>query len=403
MSPTGPQATPRKLMDFLLSEVGGGLLLIGAAFLALLFANTPLLVEFYQWLLSMPVQLRINTIDINKPLLLWINDGLMALFFLTVGIEIKKEFLYGHLRHFSQVVLPAAAALGGILVPALIYLAFNHADPAARHGWAIPTATDIAFAVGVLALLGSRVPPALRIFVLTLAVLDDLGAVIIIALFYTHELSLRSLLLAAGFTAVLLTLNRSGLRRTSLYMVAGVLLWASVLKSGVHATLAGIVIALALPTDTRPGETQSPADGVLEALHPWILLLVLPAFAFANAGVGLAGLSLGDVLGPVPAGIALGLFLGKQIGIFGVAALFIRLRLAGLPEGCNFRQLYGAAVLCGIGFTMSLFISSLAFSHSGANVDLTDRLGILMGSLLSAVVGYFVLRHATRSASSQPG
>lgn len=402
MSHHPPKNTSPGLMAFLLSELGGGLLLIGAALLALIFANTPLLVEFYQWLLSMPVQLRINTIDINKPLLLWINDGLMALFFLTVGIEIKKEFLYGHLRQPSQVVLPAAAALGGILVPALIYLAFNHADPAARHGWAIPTATDIAFAMGVLALLGNRVPAALRIFVLTLAVLDDLGAVIIIALFYTHELSLRSLMLAAGFTVVLLTLNRSGLRRTSLYLLAGVLLWASVLKSGVHATLAGIVIALALPADTRPGEAQSPADDVLEALHPWILLLVLPAFAFANAGVGLAGLSLGDVLGPVPAGIALGLFLGKQIGVFGIAALFIRLKLARLPEGCNYLQLYGAAMLCGIGFTMSLFISSLAFSHSGANVDLTDRLGIIMGSLLSAVAGYFVLRHATRPASSQP-
>ncbi len=390
------QAWHAGLTDFLLSEVGSGVLLIAAAVLALLFANLSLLVEFYQWLLSLPLQVRINTIDINKPLLLWINDGLMALFFLTVGIEIKKEFLYGHLRNRSQLMLPAAAALGGIMVPALVYLAFNHADATARHGWAIPTATDIAFAVGVLALLGDRIPPALRIFVLTLAVLDDLGAVVIIALFYTDNLSLRSLLLAGAFCAMLLAMNRTGVRRTSLYMVVGVLLWVSVLKSGVHATLAGIVIALALPAGPKDGEAHSPSEGVLEALHPWIVLLVLPAFAFTNAGVGLAGLSFSQIFGPVPLGIGMGLFIGKQAGIFGVAWLLIRLQLAKLPAQCSWLQLYGASILCGIGFTMSLFISSLAFSHSGASVGLTDRLGILMGSLLSAVVGYLVLRHAGR-------
>lgn len=387
-----------KITRFLLSELGGGLLLIGAAVLAIIFANTAL-VDAYQWILSVPVQVRVNTIDINKPLLLWINDGLMALFFLSVGLEIKKEFLSGHLRQPSQVVLPAAAALAGIAIPALIYLFFNYSDPVARHGWAIPSATDIAFALGVLALLGDRVPPALKIFVLTLAVLDDLGAVLIIALFYTAELSLRSLYLASMFTALLFMLNRLGYRRLGFYLIAGLLLWVSVLKSGVHATLAGIVIAMALPTDVREGERQSPADLVLENLHPWIVLLILPAFAFANAGVSLAGLSPQDIFGPVPLGIALGLFLGKQLGIFAIVWLLVKLQLAKLPAQTNWLQMYGAAVLCGIGFTMSLFISSLAFAHSGASVALTDRLGILMGSLLSAVVGYLILNKACKPAA----
>jgi NhaA family Na+:H+ antiporter len=383
-----------KLTRFLLTELGGGILLITAAVLAVIFANTSL-VDIYQWLLSVPLQVRVNTIDIHKPLLLWINDGLMALFFLSVGLEIKKEFLFGHLRQPSQLVLPAAAAVGGIVAPALVYLFFNQGDPVAQHGWAIPSATDIAFALGILALLGSRVPPALKIFVMTLAVLDDLGAVIIIALFYTDDLSLRSLYLASMFTALLFAMNRFGIRRTGVYWLVGVMLWVSVLKSGVHATLAGIVIALALPSDKRDDEAHSPADEVLENLHPWVVLLILPAFAFANAGVSLAGLSLKDVLGPVPMGISLGLFIGKQIGIFGVVWILVKLQLAKLPENSNWMQVYGAAVLCGIGFTMSLFISSLAFGHSGASVNLTDRLGIIMGSLLSAVVGYLILRKAS--------
>lgn len=390
--------TQEKITRFLLSELGGGLLLISAALLAILFANTTL-VDAYQWILSVPVQVRVNTIDVNKPLLLWINDGLMALFFLSVGLEIKKEFLFGNLRQPSQIILPAAAALGGIAIPALVYLAFNYEDPVTRHGWAIPSATDIAFALGVLALLGNRVPSSLKIFVMTLAVLDDLGAVIIIALFYTSELSMRSLYLAGTFTALLFALNRLGYRRLGFYLLVGLLLWVSVLKSGVHATLAGIVIAMALPTDTRPGEKHSPADLVLENLHPWIVLLILPAFAFANAGVSLSGLAFDDIFGPVPLGIGLGLFLGKQIGILGVVWLLVRLQLAKLPPGTNWLQMYGAAILCGIGFTMSLFISSLAFAHSGASVALTDRLGILMGSLLSAVVGYLVLHKASKPSA----
>lgn len=386
--------TPKHIIHFLHTELGSGILLISAAVLAILFANTDL-VGIYEWLLSVPVQVRVGSLDLHKPMLLWINDGLMALFFLSVGLEIKKEFLSGQLRQPSQVVLPAVAAVGGIMVPALIYLAFNYNDPVARHGWAIPSATDIAFALGILALLGDRVPASLKIFVMTLAVLDDLGAVIIIALFYTAELSLHSLYLAAGFSALLLIMNRIGVRRAGLFLLVGIFLWVSVLKSGVHATLAGIMIAFALPTDKRGDETESPADSVLRTLHPWIILLILPAFAFANAGVSLSGLSWHDVMGPIPMGISMGLFLGKQIGIMLAAWLLIHFGLAKLPENTNWWQLYGAAAICGIGFTMSLFISSLAFGHSGASVQLTDRLGIIMGSLLSAVIGYLILRKAS--------
>lgn len=389
--------TRKHFIQFLQTELGSGMLLISAAVLAIIFANTSL-VGIYQWLLSIPAQVSVGSIAVHKPLLLWINDGLMALFFLSVGLEIKKEFLFGHLRQRSQLVLPLVAAIGGIAVPALIYAAFNHADPVARHGWAIPSATDIAFALGVLALLGDRIPPALKIFVMALAVLDDLGAVIIIAIFYTAELSLHSLYFAGGIAALLFVMNRFGIRRAGIFLLVGIFLWVSVLKSGVHATLTGIAIALALPADTRDGEKESPAEVVLRTLHPWVILLILPAFAFANAGVSLKGLALSDVFGPVPLGIGLGLFLGKQFGIFLVAWLLIRLRLAQLPANTNWLQLYGAAVLCGIGFTMSLFISSLAFGHSGASVQLTDRLGILMGSVLSAVAGYFILRQAAAKA-----
>lgn len=386
--------THQRIAHFLHTELGSGILLITAAVLAIVFANSDL-VGIYQWLLSVPVQIRVGSIDVYKPLLLWINDGLMALFFLSVGLEIKKEFLFGQLRQPSQVVLPAVAAIGGIVLPALIYLAFNYNDPVARLGWAIPSATDIAFALGVLALLGSRVPASLKLFVMTLAVLDDLGAVIIIALFYTANLSLTSLYLAAAFSVLLFSMNRSGIRSSGLFLFVGVFLWVSVLKSGVHATLAGIVIAFALPTNKIENETESPADMVLRTLHPWIIFLVLPAFAFANAGVSLSGLSLHDIMSPIPMGISMGLFLGKQIGIMLAAWLLIRSGLAKLPENTSWLQLYGAAVICGIGFTMSLFISSLAFSHSGENVGLlTDRLGIIIGSLLSAVVGYLVLRKA---------
>lgn len=380
-------------------EVRGGLLLVGAAFLALVFANTSL-VALYQELLSVPVQVRIGSLDIQKPLLLWINDGLMALFFLAVGLEIKKEFLEGHLSSPSQVVLPGLCALAGMLVPAGIYAFLNRHDPVGLQGWAIPSATDIAFALGILALLGSRVPPALKVFVMTLAVLDDLGAVVVIALFYTSKLSLLSLSLAALFALSLFAVNRAGVRALTPYVLLGLALWASVLKSGVHATLAGIVIALMIPLSRREGEEHPPAERVLHGLHPWVVFAIVPLFAFANAGVGLGGLSLSDLVQPVPLGIAAGLFLGKQLGIFATAWLVIRAGWAGLPHATSWRQLYGAAVLCGIGFTMSLFISSLAFEHAGSTVVLHDRLGILAGSLASAILGYLVLKGGRSSTTA---
>lgn len=371
------------------ADVQAGVLLLLATALALAMANSQA-VDFYQWLLSIPVQVRVGALDINKPLLLWINDGLMALFFLVVGLEIKREVVHGHLSTLRQLALPGFAALGGMLVPALIYVALNYHDAALLQGWAIPSATDIAFALGVLALLGSRVPPGLKAFVMALAVMDDLGAVIIIALFYTSHLSLLSLSIAGGLTLLLLTLNRAGVRHIGPYVLVGLLLWISVLKSGVHATLAGVVIAMAIPV--RRDETGgSPAETLEKDLHPLVAFAIVPIFAFANAGVGLQGLGTEVLTNSVFQGIVLGLFVGKQLGIFAFSWLCVRLGWAALPASTSWHQLYGAAVLCGIGFTMSLFISSLAFQHSGQSVQLVDRLAVLLASLLSAVVGYVIL------------
>lgn len=383
-------------------DVQGGLLLIVAAALAMIFANSTL-APVYQSFLSVTGQVRLGDLNVEKPLLLWVNDGLMALFFLAVGLEIKKEFLQGHLSDPRQVILPGLCALGGILVPALFYLTFNHDDPLFRNGWAIPSATDIAFALGVLALLGSRLPPALKVFVMTLAVLDDLGAVVIIALFYTSDLSTRAMALATIFALGLVILNRSRVRTLLPYGIVGLALWTSVLKSGVHATLAGIVIAMAIPLDRQHPDEESPAERVLHALHPWIVYAIVPLFAFANAGVALGGLSHDDILHPVPVGIALGLFLGKQIGIFSFAWLLVKSGVAHLPERTSWLQMYGASVICGIGFTMSLFISSLAFGDHAAQLQLVDRLGILAGSLLSAVLGYLILHHASPPADKTEG
>lgn len=379
------------------ADVQAGVLLLLATALALILANSAA-VEFYQWLLSIPVQFRIGALDIDKPLLLWINDGLMAIFFLVVGLEIKREVVHGHLSTLRQLALPGFAALGGMLVPALIYVALNHHDPVRLQGWAIPSATDIAFALGVLALLGSRVPPGLKAFVMALAVMDDLGAVIIIALFYTSQLSLASLLAAGGLTLVLFLLNRSGVRSIGPYALVGTLLWISVLKSGVHATLAGVVIAMAIPV-RRDENGASPAEAMEKDLHPLVAFAIVPIFAFANAGVSLKGLGREVLSDSVFQGIVLGLFVGKQLGIFVFSWLCVRLGWAALPNATNWRQLYGAAVLCGIGFTMSLFISSLAFQHSGQSVQLVDRLAVLLASLLSAVFGYWLLSRQRESAA----
>jgi NhaA family Na+:H+ antiporter len=380
------------LKEFLQKESTGGLLIIAAAILAMLAENSPLKSLYDAWL-STPVGFQFGAFLLNKPLLLWINDGLMAVFFFLIGLEIKREFLEGELSDRSRVVLPAIAAVGGMAMPALVYVAFNHDDPAALSAWAIPTATDIAFALGVLSLLGSRVPNSLKLFLLTLAVIDDLGAIIIIAIFYSGDLSMMSLLVAAGALVALLLLNRRGIVRIAPYILIGVVLWVAVLKSGVHATLAGVVLAFFIPL-RDPATGGSPLSHLEHQLHPYVAFLILPLFAFANTGVSLAGLSPQSLLHPVPLGIAAGLLVGKQVGVFGLTWLAIRLGLGKLPEGAGWVSLYGVAALCGIGFTMSLFISSLAAEQIGTGMVVDNRLGILGGSVFSAIIGYLVLAYA---------
>ncbi len=385
----------KSLQEFLRLEAAGGLLLMGTAALALLVANSPL-DRYYAALLELPLEIRIGTFEIAKPLLLWINDGLMAVFFFLVGMELKREVLEGHLSSLQRASLPAFAAAGGMLVPAAFYAALNWDDVVAMKGWAIPTATDIAFALGVLLLLGDRIPAALKAFLLSVAIFDDLGAIIVIAVFYTDQLSVLALSVAAALLVGLAWLNRSGVMKPAAYVMLGIPLWVAVLKSGVHATLAGVAVAMFIPlrppTAARPGAPESLLRELEHALHPWVAFGVLPLFAFANAGVGVLELSFADLLHPVPLGIVAGLFFGKQLGIVGFCWIAIRARLAALPDDVGWRQLYGAAVLCGIGFTMSLFIASLAFEQGGAAYLGLDRLGILAGSLLSGLVGYLVLR-----------
>jgi len=375
-------------------EAASGLLLIAAAVLALIINNSPLS-YLYSGLLDVPVAVQVGALNIAKPLLLWINDGLMALFFLLIGLEVKREVVNGHLSKPSQIVLPATAAIGGMVVPALIYWFINREDPAAVAGWAIPTATDIAFALGVLALLGKRVPVSLKLFLMTLAIIDDLGAIVVIALFYSGTLSSVSLLLAAACLVVLVAMNRLGVVKLGPYMVVGLILWVCVLKSGVHATLAGVALALCIPLRTRNAET-SPLLALEHALHPWVAYAILPLFAFANAGVSLAGMTVESFTHPVPMGIAVGLLLGKTAGVFGLTWAAVKLRLAALPAGASWGQLLGVAILCGIGFTMSLFVGSLAFVPGSSEYAGMDRMGILTGSFFAAVIGYAVTAMASR-------
>ncbi|MGJ8696642.1 MAG: Na+/H+ antiporter NhaA [Verrucomicrobiaceae bacterium] len=368
-------------------EAAPGVLLMIATVLALGVSNAG--VAWYPALLETKAVAGVGAVVIDKPLLLWINDGLMAVFFLLVGLELKRELLWGELSEIRKVVLPLIAALGGLVVPALIYYWFNSDNSLRLNGWAIPAATDIAFALGILALLGSRVPVALKILLTSVAVIDDLAAIVIIALFYTHQLSMGALLSASIFLFLLLMLNRFGVRSLGPYLVIGVMLWVSVLKSGVHATLAGVALAAFIPMGCKK---KGPAGALEHALHPWVVFAILPVFAFANAGVPLVGLSLEALMQPVPLGIALGLFLGKQVGVFGASWLAVKSGLAKLPTGVSWSQLYGLAILCGVGFTMSLFIGSLAFEGSaGFDYAVEARLGILAGSFLSAVVGALVL------------
>jgi NhaA family Na+:H+ antiporter len=387
----------QNVREFLRLEASGGIVLGGAMVLALIASNTGLS-DLYDIFLELPVEVRLGALHIAKPLLLWINDGLMAIFFLLVGLEIKRELLEGELSTVGQALLPAIAAVGGMIVPALIYVLCNLQDPLALRGWAIPAATDIAFALGVLSLLGARVPVALKVFLLALAIFDDLGAIVIIAVFYTADLSLTSLLLAAGVLAVLLIVNRLGVTRTAPYALLGIVLWVCVLKSGVHATLAGVVMAIAIPM--RAADGKSPLKNLEHALHPWVAFVVVPLFGFANAGVSFAGMTLDAATNGVTLGIALGLFVGKQLGVFAAAYACVRLGLARLPEDATWGGIYGVAVLAGIGFTMSLFIGTLAWDT--ADYAAPIRLGVLSGSLLSGVVGYFVVLGACRTAAPVP-
>ncbi len=385
------------IIRFFQLEAAGGLLLIAAAALALIINNSPL-AWLYNAFLETPVVAGVGAVQIAKPLLLWINDGLMALFFLVIGLEVKREILAGHLSRPSQIVLPGAAAIGGMLIPALVYVLLNRHNTAAMAGWAIPMATDIAFALGVLALLGKRVPLSLKLFLMTLAIIDDLGAIIVIALFYSGELSGLALSLAAASLVALVAFNRLGVVRLAPYLLIGAVLWVCVLKSGVHATLAGVALAFCIPLRNAqdPAREASPLLVLEHSLHPWVAYTILPLFAFANAGVPLAGLTLESFTHPVAMGIAAGLVVGKTLGVFGMTWLAVACGMARLPANANWGQVLGVSILCGIGFTMSLFVGSLAFEAGVSPFAGVDRMGILTGSILAAVLGYAVMALASR-------
>ena len=384
------QATIR---DFLKMESAGGIVLMAAALLAMIAANSPA-AGLYAVFLDTPVEVRIGALSIAKPLFLWVNDGLMAIFFFLVGMELKREFLEGELSRPANIMLPAVGAVGGMVVPVAVFVWFNSGDPDAMRGWAIPAATDIAFALGILMLLGQRVPISLKVFLVSLAIFDDLGAIIIIAIFYSADLSSMALLTAVICLAVLGVLNWRGVTTLSPYILVGIIMWIAVLKSGVHATLAGVALAAFIPMRDAKDEHHSPLRELEHDLHSVVAFGVLPLFAFVNSGISLAGVGFSDLLHPVPLGIAAGLFVGKQVGIFGLCFLAIKLGLARLPDGANWGSLYGVSMLCGVGFTMSLFVGSLAFENTTLDPELVfdERLGIILGSLLSGLVGYLVLQ-----------
>lgn len=378
---------------YIKKESTSGLILIFVTILALLLRNS-LFSEFYTSFLHTPIEFKVGEIlDINKPLILWINDGLMAIFFLLIGLEIKRELIAGHLSTPSKIALPAIAALGGMMVPALIYVAFNYGDDFALRGWAIPTATDIAFALGILSLLGKRIPISLKVFLMALAIFDDLGAILIIALFYTSDLSFHAISFAAISIFILILLNRFQVTKLGFYWIVGTLLWIFVLKSGVHATLAGIIVAFAIPVNAinEKRKRVSPAKSLQHHIHYWVAFYILPLFAFVNAGVDLSNLSIEKISNGASLGIIFGLFFGKQIGVFLFTFLAVKYKLAKMPKCSTWMQIYGVSVLTGIGFTMSLFIDTLAFNDSNA-FFYTDKLGILIGSFLSGIVGYLILK-----------
>ncbi|MBT8444934.1 MAG: Na+/H+ antiporter NhaA [Gammaproteobacteria bacterium] len=371
-------------------ESAGGILLIIAAAAAMLLKNSPV-GSYYTAFLDVPIQIRIGPLDLNKPLFLWVNDGLMAVFFFTIGMEVKREILVGELSDPKQIVLPGMAGIGGIVGPALIYYALNIGDDLALQGWAIPTATDIAFALAVLAMVGN-VPTALKLFLMTLAIIDDLGAIIIIAVFYTSNLSMVSLFIALMATTGLIWLSLKRTLRIAPFIIIGLILWVSVLKSGVHATIAGVLLGFFIPMGDHEQENGSPLENLLHGLHPWVAFAILPVFAFVNGGVDLTGMTPASLLEPVPLGIILGLLVGKQLGVFSFAWLSIKTGIAALPQNVSWGQLYGTSILTGIGFTMSLFISSLAFEEVGMGYNRSDRLAIIVSSLVCGAIGYAVLK-----------
>lgn len=379
----------------------GGILLVLAVVIAMLVKNSGL-AAWYDAFLTIPGVVKLGSLGVEKPLFLWVNDGLMAIFFFMIGLELKKEWLFGEFKDRKRVVLPLVGALGGVAFPAAIYLYFNADTPDAVAGWAIPTATDIAFALGVLTILGSRVPVVLKVFLMTLAILDDLIAIIIIALFYTSNLSMTSLLLAGGFITAMVVCNRIGLKNLGIYVLLGVAMWVCVLKSGVHATLAGVITALLIPAAGKTPAQSPPCDTVLHAIHPWVTLAIVPLFAFVNGGLSFEGLNLSRIMEPIPLGIALGLVVGKPIGVMVCTWLAIKLRLCQPLVGVTWLQMLGIGCLCGIGFTMSLFIGGLAFAEVGIGYARIDRLGMLAGSLTSAILGALILYYAKPATPRRP-
>jgi len=373
----------------------GGLLLIFMALLALVIANSPLS-PMYKSFLATPVQIRLGEFYINKPLLLWVNDGLMALFFFLIGLEVKREVFIGQMRSLDKVILPGIAAIAGIIFPALIYVGFNYDNPEAIKGWAIPSATDIAFALGIFSLFGRMLPLSLKLFLLSVAIFDDIGAIIIIAVFYSQDLSTLSLLLASIGLAVLFLLNILSVKSSAVYILVGVFVWASVLKSGVHATLAGFVVAWFIPIGVKNSHGESMLESAEHSLQPWVAFFIVPFFAFVNAGVILKGMTLANFIDPKTLGIALGLFIGKQIGVFGISWAIVKIGWAKLPEGATWKQFYGVSLLCGVGFTMSLFIGGLAFEGVSLETMNQVKIGVLMGSLLSAFVGGYIIKHCNK-------
>ena len=382
------------IQRFLKLESAGGILLLFSAAVAMLLANSPLSSQYHDFL-NLPVSLQIGSFSINKTLIHWINDGFMAVFFVLVGMEVKKELFEGALSSYQQAIFPAIAAVGGMIVPALVYWFIAKQDPSLANGWAIPMATDIAFALGIMALLSKQVPLPLKIFLLALAIIDDLGAIVVIALFFSHELSVQALIFSGISILTLVLLNRFRVSALCAYMVVGAILWASVLKSGVHATLAGVIIGFCIPLKGKKGER--PLHDFEHILAPWSSFVILPLFAFANAGVSFDGIDVSMISSPLLLAIACGLIIGKPVGVFGFSYISVKLGLAKLPDGINFKQIFAVAVLCGIGFTMSMFLASLAFdADAGESVNTLSRLGILLGSTVSATLGYLFLKQTTK-------